>query len=290
MSATRVTHSVADLSEGQRAALLKLLTDDDPAIYEVIRNKIIEQGPSVLDWLKPHITSSDPALRRRAQSIVKHFEKQSADTEFLTFCVRHGEDLDVERGAWLLAETCYPQINTDGYAAILDQFSAALRERLVPGLQPREVLQTINVYLFTELGFHGNEEDYYDPANSYLNRVIDRRTGNPINLCLLYLLVCRRLKLPVTGIGLPGHFLCRYQSSYAELYVDVFHQGKFLAKADCVQYLLRASLSIRDEYLAPVTSRRMLLRICANLHQIYLMRDMDTEAMRLQRYVVALGR
>lgn len=290
MNATRATRATDDLSEGQRAALLKLLTDDDPAIHEVIRNKIIEHGPSVLAWLKPHLTSSDPALRRRAQSIVRHFEQQSADNEFLTFCVRHGEDLDVERGAWLLAETCYPLINPEGYTALLDQFAGDLRQRLLPGLEPRETLETINHYLFAELGFHGNEEDYYDPANSYLNRVIDRRTGNPINLCLLYLLVCRRLKLPVAGIGLPGHFLCRYQSSSCELYVDVFHRGKFLAKADCVQYLLRASLSIRDEYLAPVTARRMLLRICANLHQIYLMRDMDAEAMRLQRYVVALGR
>lgn len=290
MNATRATQATDDLSEGQRAALLKLLTDDDPAIHEVIRKKIIEHGPSVLNWLKPHLTSSDPALRRRAQSIVKHFEQQSADNEFLTFCVCHGEDLDVERGAWLLAETCYPLINPEGYRALLDQFASDLKQRLLPGLEPREILATINQYLFAELGFHGNDENYYDPANSYLNRVIDRRTGNPINLCLLYLLVCRRLKLPVAGIGLPGHFLCRYQASSCELYVDVFHRGKFLAKADCVQYLLRASLSIRDEYLAPVTARRMLLRICANLHQIYVMRDMDGEAMRLQRYVVALGR
>ena len=98
----------------------------------------------------------------------------------------------------------------------------------------KEILTTINNYLFDELGFSGDEENYYDPQNSYLNRVVDRRKGNPINLSLLYLLLARRLKLPVAGIGLPGHFICRYQSTSDEIYIDAFHDGKFLTKADCI--------------------------------------------------------
>src|SRR5690606_39368836 len=66
------------------------------------------------------------------------------------------------------------------------------------------------------LGFRGNEQNYYDPANSYFNRVIDRRTGNPISLCLLFMLLGRRLEMPIAGIGFPGHFLCRYQTSQEE--------------------------------------------------------------------------
>ena len=105
-----------------------------------------------------------------------------------------------------------------------------------------DLLLIINHYLFDELGFTGNEENYYDPENSYLNRVMDQRTGNPINLCLLYMLLARRLRLPVAGIGLPGHFICRYQSTAAEIYLDPFNRGKFLTKADCVQYLAQRQL------------------------------------------------
>jgi regulator of sirC expression with transglutaminase-like and TPR domain len=148
----------------------------------------------------------------------------------------------------------------------------------------------LNQYLFGELGFAGNEENYYDPENSYLNRVMDRRTGNPINLCLMYILLARRLRLPVAGIGLPGHFICRYQSTAAEIYLDPFNRGKFLTKADCVQYLANANFSLRDDYLAPVSPRRLLLRICSNLHQIYQRLEQAVEAMRLQRYLVALAR
>jgi regulator of sirC expression with transglutaminase-like and TPR domain len=123
-----------------------------------------------------------------------------------------------------------------------------------------------------------------------LNRVLDRRTGNPINLCLVYILLARRLRLPLAGIGLPGHFICRYQSTAAEVYLDPFNRGRFLTKADCVQYLANANFSLRDDYLVPVSPRRLLLRICSNLHQIYQRLEQAVEAMRLQRYLVALAR
>jgi len=278
------------LSEGRRAALINLLADEDLAVYQTVREKIISYGPQAADWLRPHLLSNDPALRRRSQEIVVHFDRQAADNRFLAFCLKHGEEFDLEQGAWLLAQTRYPDINRDGYQALLDHFARELRERLAPETDPKDVLSALNHYLFVELGFSGNEENYYEPENSYLNRVIDRRTGNPINLCLIYILLARRLRLPVAGIGMPGHFVCRYQSTASELFIDPFNHGKFLTKAECVQYLVRGNYSIRDDYLAPVTPRRMLLRICGNLHQIYLHLELTEETTRLQRYLVALAR
>ena len=278
------------LSEGQKAALLILLADDDPSVYRKIRHKIISFGPAAAEWLRPHVLSRDPVLRRRAQEIILSFDRQAADNEFLGFCLKHGEAFDLESGAWKLALTQYPDINVGGYQALLDSFAGDLREQIQDNADPEDRLSALNGYLFDELGFSGNEEQYYDPENSYLNRVLDRRTGNPINLCLLYLLMARRLGLPMTGIGLPGHFVCRYQSSSAEIYIDVFNRGKLLTKADCVQYLLQGNYSVREDYLAPVTPRRLLLRICGNLHQIYLHLEQSEAATRLQRYLVALAR
>ncbi len=278
------------LPESQKAALLKLLGDEDPAIYGSVRDKIMSFGPSAAEWLRPHRLSRDPLLRQRAQELVRQFDRQSADDRFLGFCLKHGEGFDLEQAAWLLAQTQYPEINSAAYAAVLDSFGKDVQERLGADAAPRASVTTLNHYLFEELGFTGNETDYYDPENSYLNRVIDRRTGNPINLCLLYLLLGRRLQLPLTGIGLPGHFVCRCQFSAAEIYIDPFNGGKLLTKADCIQYLLRGRYSVRDEYLAPITSRRMLLRICGNLHQTYLRRGQSEAATRLQRYLVALAR
>lgn len=279
-----------ELPDRQQAALLTLLGDEDAAVYQAVRDKILSCGPMARHWLRPHFLSNDPLLRRRAQELILHFDRQSADDAFLAFCLRAGEDFNVEEGAWLLARTHYPDINVEAYQALLDSFAGELRERLMAGKRPSQILGTISDYLFTELSFTGNEREYYDAENSYLNRVLDRRTGNPINLCLFYILIARRLRLPVVGIGLPGHFLCRYQSSAEEIYIDPFHRGRQLTKADCVHHLVRGNHDLNDDYLTPVTSRRMFQRICRNLHQIYLQMEALEEATRVQRYLVALGK
>jgi regulator of sirC expression with transglutaminase-like and TPR domain len=279
------------LSESQKAALVKLLTDDDVAVYHTIRGKILSYGPSAGEWLRPHTLSSDPVLRRRANELVHFMARQEADNRFLAFCLNQGEDLDLEQGAWLLSQTQYPDINTAAYQALFDSYAGDLRERVrSAGSKAENILGTINHYLFDGLGFTGNEADYYDPDNSYLNRVVDRRTGNPISLCLVYLFIARRLQLPITGIGMPGHFLIRFQSTTGEVYIDAFNRGKLLNKGDCVRYLLHTSHGFQEEYLSPVTHRRVLLRVCSNLHQIYAQLELSDEASRLQRYIVALAK
>ena len=190
----------------------------------------------------------------------------------------------------MLAATRYPEINILGYRAILDGYAADLREQLDPAAPPSQILAACNHFLFEDLGFKGNEQNHYDPEDSYLNRVIDRRMGNPISLCTLYLAMAKRLKLPMTGIGLPGHFMVRYQSPRAELYVDAFNKGKLLTKSDCIRYLVQSHHGLDDGYLAPVTSRRVLMRICVGLHQIHTQANDQTEAPRLQRYLIALAK
>jgi regulator of sirC expression with transglutaminase-like and TPR domain len=119
---------------------------------------------------------------------------------------------------------------------------------------------------------------------------MDRRLGNPISLCTIYLAVARRLRLPVTGIGLPGHFLCRCQTAQREIYVDAFNRGRLLAQADCAQFLRKQGVEFHEAHLAPVMPRRMLLRMCHNLHQIYASHGLAEDTARLQRYIVALAK
>jgi hypothetical protein len=228
-----------ELSESLKIALLNLLGDGDPNIYQLIRQKIISHGPAARDWLRSYTLSNEPMLRRRAQEIIQHLDRQTEDNRFLGFCLSRGEELDLEEGAWLLAKTQYPEINIAAYQALFDSYALDLREQ-IPAAGPGEkILEVLNRFLFQELGFTGNRGNYYEPDNSYFNRVADRRTSNPIGLCLVYLFLARRLQLPVTGIGLPGHFICRYQSSTFQIFVDPFNEGKFLTRADCVKNLIR---------------------------------------------------
>ena len=290
MSSATITPTPPSLNERQRAALISLLADDDPNVYQTVRTKILSYGPVVTEWLQPYRLSSDPVLRRRAQEIIHRLLRQAADEAFLAFCHNKGEDLDVEEASWLLAKTCYPETNVAAYQALFDNYAGELREQIQAADDPERILVTINHYLFNKLGFFGNEKNYYDPDNGYLNRVVDRRTGIPISLSMAYLFVTRRLHLPVTGIGLPLHFICRYQTARTEIYIDPFRQGKFLTKADCIKYLLEMNHGLQEGYLAPVSPRRMLLRMCSNLHQIYSHLKQADESARLQRYLVALAK
>lgn len=281
---------VAPLDEKTWRALLLLLGDEDESIAASVCEKLRAHGPAVRSWLEAEALNPDPLVRRRVGALLLEFRRAEADRRFELFCTHHGEEFDLEQGVWFIAQTRYPGINPLGYDALLDDWAAKLRPALEPYRKGDSIIAVINEFLFTDLGFTGNESNYYDPENSYLNRVLDRRTGNPISLSLVYMLLGRRLRLPIAGIGFPGHFLCRYQSPQEEYYIDAFNRGKLLSRAQCMQYLTQNGLGVREGYLVPISARRILLRICANLHQIYLQLGSAAEAERIQRYLVTLAK
>lgn len=278
------------LDEKQRKALVSLLADDDPAVHRTVRQKLLSCGPIAAQWVREYSLSNDPVMRRHALDIIEFFSRQDADTQMLSFCLNQGEDFDLEQGTLLLARTQYPGINIEAYSALIDRLAGELRERLDLSGDPVRIVSAMADYLFVELKFAGDETNLHDPENSYLNRVLDRRKGNHITLSVVYLLMARRLRLPVSGIGLPGYFVCRYQSSRGEIFIDPFRKGRVLAKADCVKYVVQQQHRFDDGCLAPVSARRILLRICANLHQIYTHLKSPAQSERLQRYLVALAK
>jgi regulator of sirC expression with transglutaminase-like and TPR domain len=290
MSPSASNVAPSEVRDNQKAALISLLADEDVSVYRAVRGKFLSLGAATRDWLRPHTLSDNPLLRRRAQEIIRYFDRHTADNRFLAFCLRQGGEFDLEEAAWLLARTQFPDINVEAYQALLDSYVGELRERVALYKRANQMLGQINAYLFNELGFAGNQKDCHDPDNNYLNRVLDRRTGNTLSLCLLYLLVARRLRLPMVGIALPGHFLCRFQSIADEIYVDAFNHGRLLTKTDCIHYLIRGNYDVSDDYLSPVSSRRLFQRVCGILQQNYLRLEQTEEATRVQRYLVALSR
>ena len=126
----------------------------------------------------------------------------------------------------------------------------------------REFVRVANDYLFGDLGFRGNEIDYNDPRNSCLNYVLDRRTGIPIALSVVYIEVARRLGRPVAGVGLPGHFIVQYDDGEFATYIDPFHSGQLLSQEDCRQLARDRTGSDADATaLAPVGTRYILVRM-----------------------------
>jgi regulator of sirC expression with transglutaminase-like and TPR domain len=155
------------------------------------------------------------------------------------------------------------------------------------------VLGQINWVLFVEEGFHGNTDAYYDPRNSYLNEVLDRKTGIPITLSILYWRLAERQGLAVAGLNLPSHFMLRVDQADTTLFVDPFHGGALLDRAGCAARIFELSgerVELTDEHFAPCPLDQVVARMLRNLKAIYLGSNDFTSALPVQRRLAALSR
>jgi regulator of sirC expression with transglutaminase-like and TPR domain len=179
-----------------------------------------------------------------------------------------------EAALWIAAEE-YAGLDVSAYLARLDSLAEGAGARLEGARSDAERVGRLNRFLFLEEGFGGNRSDYYDPRNSYLNEVLDRRSGIPITLSLVYIAVGRRLGLRVEGIGFPGHFLVKWRGEQ-ELIIDAF-QGETLSLEDCQDRLASAagqSVALHPElHLRTAGAHEILTRLLGNLKQIFVQRQ-----------------
>jgi len=189
----------------------------------------------------------------------------------LAALVSGGDDeFDLAEAALLIAQEEYPTLDVDYYLGRLDALAAEAGNRLRSGLLPAEAVARLNHFLFVEQRFRGNNEQYYDARNSYLNEVLDRRTGIPIALSIVYIGVAQRLDLPVYGVSFPGHFLVKYASA-PEILIDPFF-GKVISTDECADRLTAIygpSAKLDPRLLVAARPRDILTRMLSNLKQIY---------------------
>ena len=180
--------------------------------------------------------------------------------------------IDLAEASLLMACEEYPDLDVGGYLSRLDALGAELHSRVGGTADAAAVVASLNAILFEEQGFSGNTADYYDPRNSFLNDVLDRRTGIPITLSMVYIEVARRGGVAVHGVGLPGHFIVKLAAPEGDLLVDPFHRGARLSLADCQQRLDRiyeGRVKVEASMLEPCASREILSRTLRNLRAIY---------------------
>ena len=280
---------IGSLSDKDKSALVRLLSDPDPAIYHSVRIALMDCGSDARSCLRAGLSSDDRLVRQRSWELITLLDRKSADVDFISFCKRGGENLNLEKGVWLLIKTVFPNVDQGFYQSILDGYVQRVRKKCDPKQSFPVTMMEINRVLFEEEFFLGDKKNYYDPQNSYLNRVIDRKLGNPISLCLLYLFISRRLSIPLVGVAMPGHFILRLQPPAFNIFVDPFNMGNFLTHSQCAARLKRGGFGFESDFLSPVSSRRILLRICSNLHQIYQKKQHLGERDRIQKYLINLA-
>ncbi len=214
-------------------------------------------------------------------NITREFERLSAVPD---------REVGLARGALLIAAAEFPDLDVERELGLLDALAAAASARLEGAEDPLRAANALSEYLFDEVGFDGNREDYHDPRNSYLNEVLRRRLGIPITLSLVYVEVGRRLGLSLVGVGMPGHFLVKHQG-VGDLYIDPFHGGILLSEDECAQRLREVTgqdIPWDSAYLGPIANRDFLTRILRNLKAAYSRRQEPLRVLTALDLLVAL--
>ena len=179
--------------------------------------------------------------------------------------------MPLAEAALLMACEEYPHLSLPPYLEDLDRMAARTRERIGPEATPLETIAGLNHVLFGEFGFCGNTAHYDDPRNSFLNEVIERRTGIPITLSAIYIAVADRLNFTIDGVGLPGHFVVRHRWDCGEVFLDPFNKGARLTQGELEDLTRRAGAGTAVEpWLRRATNRQILTRMLNNLKTIYI--------------------
>jgi regulator of sirC expression with transglutaminase-like and TPR domain len=220
----------------------------------------------------PHeVAELEIRARRRAERTFSEFDPIQ---QFQELTNRPDVEIDLAEAALAIAATEYSALSPAPWIRMLDHL--AERVQAGPHLSILANIEAINQVLFKEDNFCGNTRDYDDPRNSYLNDVLERRTGIPITLSLLYTEIARRKGLPLVGVGFPGHFLVKHYGPPAEIMIDPFDRGRILATADCSALLKEkfgSEAELKPEYFAPATKKQILARMLNNLKGSYYKRS-----------------
>jgi regulator of sirC expression with transglutaminase-like and TPR domain len=181
------------------------------------------------------------------------------------------EKVRLDRAALDLAKIQFPQLEVEPVMDRLNELASHLGDRLRNFNDGRDFVETAQRYLFGELGFQGNEDDYYDPLNSCLNQVLERRKGIPVTLSVMYMEIARRLAMPVFGIGLPRHFVIQFDDGNYATYIDPYHGGRTVTAREC--FALAGSRVADPSLLQRVSNKDIVRRMVQNLHRGYMRRS-----------------
>ena len=274
---------------GQISFLIKLLTDRDEFVRNRVQEQLIDLGEDALPFLEIAVRGGDDDLRIQANAVIHSILPQKLAEKFRQLAQKGlGQDIDLETGMMLIMEFGYPNSDPEEFRQKLDELAQNFADILNPEAEPPEIVAAFTHFLFQQKGFKGNKDDYQNPDNSFLNKVLDNQTGLPITLSAICVLLAKRLHLPIVGVGMPGHYIVKYSLPIEPIYFDPFHQGRLLTKKECIQIVEQFGHSFEEHFLSQATQRETLIRMLNNLIQVYKKSNETKKAETLTKYIKIL--
>lgn len=252
-------------------SLIYLLDDPDPFVKTNVKNRLFELGEQavpLLDQQKSQTKNDEE--RELINEIIQWITFGSLQEDFMDVLENGVSDLEqLEEAVFVLARFENPTLREGEYKRKLDRFASMVSDDLRYQLDDSKKMHLLLDFVFDELNFRGSNVDYYNPDNSYLHRVIDRRQGLPISLGLIVLFLARRLDLPFYGVNMPIHFMLKYKGELDEVLIDPFDRGKPVSYNQCYFFLKQNGVEPKSGHFETARAHEILTRCIRNLIQSY---------------------
>lgn len=254
-----------EMKDTELKALVSLLEDEDAQIVSHVEQKILSLGTTIIPFLEEEWESNfNPTVQRRIEEIIHTLQYELLKERIQQWYT--SEEQDLLTGMWLVATYQYPDIELVKLKQDLEQIYYETWLEFKPDLYPFDQIKVINGVLFNKLKFGANTKNFHSPGNSMLNVVLETKRGNPITLCIIYMLVAQKLKLPVAGVNLPNLFVLTYKDNkHSQFYVNVFNKGLIFSRQDIENYINELHLTHQASFFEPCSNLEIIRRVFRNL-------------------------
>jgi regulator of sirC expression with transglutaminase-like and TPR domain len=262
-------------------AIISLLDDPDPIIYEQISKKILSLGTTVIPMLESQWEQSlDALLQQRIEQLIHQIQYNMVKEELKTWA--SSGSFDLLSGFITIARLQYPELDEQ---KLINQIEAIKRDAWIElryDTSPLEKVKILNHVFYSINGFTGNTTNFHDPQNSYINNVLESRRGNQISLAVIYSIVAQRLDIPIYGVNLPQHFVLAYLDEKQEyphissgeangilFYINAFNKGSVFNRRDVDHFLKQLEIQPESYFYNPCSNIQIIKRILRNLISAY---------------------
>ncbi|MGK7394069.1 MAG: transglutaminase-like domain-containing protein [Candidatus Cyclobacteriaceae bacterium M3_2C_046] len=245
-------------------ALVSLLDDEDNDVRSHVEQKIISLGNNVIPYLENEWENNfNPKVQKRIEDLIHTLQLETLKRNLLDWKSHRTDDL--LEGMWLVATYQYPDLELDKLKKELEQIYYEAWLEFKPDAHPFDQVKLLNSVLFSKLKFGANTKNFHAPGNSMINIVLESKKGNPISLCVIYLLVAQRLKMPVYGVNLPNLFILTYKNKELQFYINAFNRGLIFSKADIDNYIAHLHINPMEIFYQPCNNLDIIKRVLRNL-------------------------
>ena len=253
------------MDERELGALVSLLEDEDKEILNHVEDKLLSMGTQVIpflekEWMK---NSLNPDVRNKIEDIIHVLQYDLLKDKLLNWKAEGAEDL--LEGMMLISNYQYPDLNIKFLKRKFEQFYYEAWKEFKNEMGPVDQIKVLNDIMFNKLKFRPNSKNFHAPSNSMINVVLESKKGNPLSLCVIYMLIAQRLKLPVFGVNLPNLFILTYKTDSTQFYINVFNNGLIFSTEDIDNYIDQLNLSKSDIVYQPCSNIDIVVRALRNL-------------------------